>query len=216
MMFQLYEIVAIFLCVIAAAFFTKWGVPAIINIVEVRGKDFSEKLTNKNLTHDNFVAGTVIEEFNTSCVKNEALQNKLLQSLNSHQKYLFKKFWNKKAFITEVGRAIAKDKLFVKDVEFFMKDFEQFLNFLLEDPRLEERINLYCEQNEHAFYPEKILRFMYVGTLKRRDIPLSMRLIKIIACSLPSFFISHKLSEKGIVLTCRTQKAGAMQINSQA
>ena len=113
MMFQLYEIVAIFLCVIAAAFFTKWVVPAIIKIVEVRGKDFSKKLTNKNLTHDNFVAGTVIEEFDASCIKNEALQNKLLQSLNSHQKYLFKKFWNKKAFITEIGKEVAKGKLLI-------------------------------------------------------------------------------------------------------
>jgi len=109
---------------------------------------------------ENAYVSKVAEEFDVPFINRKISLERMDRSINNQQRKLLKKLWNKRALATRKGvSAVRRD--FTKypecDAEFFLNDFEIFVENSLSYRDFHENVNLWCEIIECLFSPEEVL-----------------------------------------------------------
>ena len=160
-------------------------------------RNFIEK--GKNISDNAFVS-KVAEEFDVPFIDRKISLERMDRSINNQQRKLLKKLWNKRALATRKGvSAVRRD--FTKypecDAEFFLNDFETFVENSLSSPDFHENVNLWCEITECLTSPEEVLYLMYIVDLKRKNKSLSSKLLDMTVSGQMILYAYTQIQEKG-------------------
>jgi len=152
---------------------------------------------------ENAFESKVEEEIDIPYIPGKITLEKMEQSIKFRQNKLLKMLWNKKTLATGKGTCVTTinfTKHSEHDAEFFLKDFEDFVDCSLTSPDFEENVKSWFEATTCLTSPEEVLYLMYVGETLSKNEALAHKLLEMFVSGPMILYACCKLNEKGIVL----------------
>jgi len=162
------------------------------------------KLLGREVTDDDLIVNIVGENFDVPCIAGKVFPKKLHIDLAKYHKRLIKKSWSVYAFLLDKDNHSrtkkAKKIQFIRDVVFFLKDFDNYIDFALANPHLIKDIDEYRKACGEDYSSEELLCIMYALDIRDKEEQLATRLTNISFCMPTLFRVNHRFAERGIAL----------------